>query len=71
MIDALRELGYSETQIAEFKRKGAVVEAQRIIDNVITVTDYNQEKAPTPDTAREQAALDTKEEIATLIQMVY
>ena len=70
MIDALRELGYSETQIAEFKRKGAVVEAQRIIDNVITVTDYNQEKAPAPDTAREQAALDTKEEIATLIQMV-
>jgi len=70
MIDALRELGYSETQIAEFKRKGAVVEAQRIIDNVITVTDYNQEKTPAPDTAREQAALDTKEEIANLIQMV-
>ena len=74
MIPALRELGYSETDIANYKKLGSVAEVQRIIDNVIYKEDLIAEReaaeAPATDPVRQQQALDLRKKISTQLKLI-
>ena len=74
MIPALRELGYSETDIANYKKLGSVAEVQRIIDNVIYKEDLiaEREAAESTETSpeRKQQALDLRKQISTQLKLV-
>jgi hypothetical protein len=74
MIPALRELGYSETDIANYKKLGSVAEVQRIIDNVIYKEDLIAEReaaeAPASDPVRQQQALDLRKKISTQLKLI-
>jgi hypothetical protein len=69
MQTALRDLGFSETEISAMHKAGQVAEVQRIIDNVITRDEMVASKTEdTSNPERDKAAIDLRFYISELIK---